>query len=100
MPGRRARLTAVFTHRRAAAEIGRAVWPTLPAMTTEDSLIEAILGHHPELVPLLESGSAEALAAALRRAVDADFAQGRTHLVDGWVLARTEAELCALAGLA
>jgi hypothetical protein len=100
VPGRSQRLTAIFADRRAAAELGLAVWPTLPAATTEDSLIEAILGRHAGLAELLAEGPPEALAAALRRAVDADFAAGRTHLVDGWVLARTEAELCALARLA
>ncbi len=100
MPGRSHRLTALFANRRAAAELGRAVWPTLPAATTEDSLIEAILERHAGLAELLAEGPPEALAAALRRAVAADFAAGRTHLVDGWVLARTEAELCALARLA
>ena len=100
MPGRSRRLTAIFTNRRAAAELGQAVWPTLPAATTEDSLIEAILERHAELAELLPEAPPEALAAALRRAVDADFAAGRTHLVDGWVLARTEAELCALARFA
>ena len=97
MPGRGRRLTALFANRHAAAELGHAVWPTLPAATTEDSLIEALLTRHGDLAELLDLGSPEALAAALRRAVAADFAAGRTHLVEGWVLARTEAELCALA---
>ena len=98
--GRSRRLTAIFANRHAAAELGLAVWPTLPAGTTEDSLIEAILERHAELADLLVEAPPEALADGLRRAVDADFRAGRTHLVEGWVLSRTEAELCALTRIA
>lgn len=37
---------------------------------------------------------------ALERAVREDFDRGRSVQVDGWVLSRTEAELCALTLLA
>jgi hypothetical protein len=57
------------------------------------------------LARLLFAGIAEARRPfagvdALRRAIGAhrerDFAAGDTVLVDGWILARTEARLCAL----
>jgi hypothetical protein len=35
-------------------------------------------------------------AAVLRRRVDADLANGRTVSLRGWVLSRTEADLCAV----
>jgi hypothetical protein len=43
--------------------------------------------------------SVPAARAALRRAVRDDMRGGRSVVVDGWVLALTEARLCALAGL-
>ncbi|WP_138473161.1 hypothetical protein [Poseidonocella sp. HB161398] len=64
---------------------------------------------------VLAAGQAEPDAAALRRslglaagqvpqagpdwagAIAADFTAGRVALVEGWVLSRTEAQLCALA---
>jgi len=97
---RRRRLTAIFANRQASRDLGRAVWRTLPAETTEESLIAALLDRNPEVADLIAGGAPDQLAAALRRAVEADFAHGRTHRVDGWVLSRTEAELCALARLA
>ena len=97
--GPRRRLTAIFANRQASRDLGRAVWPTLPAETTEESLIAALFDRNPEVADLIEGGAPDQLAAALRRAVEADFAQGRTHRVDGWVLSRAEAELCALARL-
>ena len=39
------------------------------------------------------------LQMAFQQAVQADFAQGRCVSVSGWVLARTEVEICALAAL-
>ena len=41
----------------------------------------------------------EALQLALQHAVRADFADGLCVSVDGWVLAKSEVELCALAAL-
>jgi len=41
----------------------------------------------------------EVLQHAFQKAVQADFAQGRCQSVSGWVLTRTEVELCALAAL-
>ena len=35
----------------------------------------------------------------LKRNIQSDFFEGRTHLVEGWVLAKTEACLCALLAL-
>lgn len=40
------------------------------------------------------------LLTALRRRIREDFAVGEVVMVDGWLLARTEAELCALSVLA
>ncbi len=41
----------------------------------------------------------EALRARLARRCGQDFRDGNTVIVDGWVLARTEARACALAAL-
>lgn len=37
-----------------------------------------------------------ALSKRLRVGVRADFAAGRTVILDGWILSRTEARVCAL----
>jgi uncharacterized membrane protein YhfC len=48
---------------------------------------------------LTEHGPIEVLQKAFQRAVTADFSESRCMSVSGWVLTRTEAELCALAAL-
>jgi hypothetical protein len=45
------------------------------------------------------SGDQDAIRATLAAATKADYAAGRTVTVEGWELARTQIELCALAYL-
>ena len=52
-----------------------------------------------DLAPAAQRDQAE-LDRALARRVRADFLERRTVKVDGWVLSRTEARLCALCRLA
>jgi hypothetical protein len=40
------------------------------------------------------------LCAEIKRRFAKDFADGRTVMLDGWVVSRTEARLCALLALA
>jgi hypothetical protein len=44
-------------------------------------------------------GDREARRSALRQQAMQDYAAGNVVLVDGWVLSRTEAQLCALVAL-
>jgi len=62
-----------------ARSIGRALRAAHPACTTADCRARAALAD----------------LAALPTATTADFATGATVTVDGWVLSRTEAWLCA-----
>jgi len=59
------------------------------------SQIIAALAHDPAL-EILRSGQSHSML--LRRAKQ-DFADGNIVLVDGWMLSRTEAHICALAAL-
>jgi hypothetical protein len=87
------RLVAVFREPESARVIGRAYLRQAPEEA--DSA---------RLVALIHPGDCSSLGdAELRRAViarqRADFGSGRTVLLDGWLLSRTEARLCALAAL-
>lgn len=90
------RLLAVFTHRASARRLGAKVLPTLNG-PSEAALVDALISRQPGLVAALEGGDDAAVARLLREAVAADFRHERTHVAGGWVLSRTEAELCALA---
>jgi len=83
-----------------AALIGAAVLPQL-AHPAPQALVQALvsrlsafLGH--DLHQVCDTGQ---LHLAFQEAVQADFAQGKCQSVSGWVLTRTEVELCALAAL-
>jgi hypothetical protein len=87
-------LVACFNHRESANVVGRACLAGLAEAADAESLAEAILGGW------RGADSGETLAAFVRRRLDADFAHGALVRVDGWMLAETEAQLCALAALA
>lgn len=83
-----------------AALVGAVVLPQL-AYPTPRSLVQALVSRLSEFLggdlhPACDTGQ---LQWAFQQAVQADFAQGRCVSVSGWVLARTEVELCALAAL-
>lgn len=88
------RLTGLFRSTDQMKRIGRAfLWQRAPA-PTRDALVDA-------LVP--PEGRAAALAAerwelrrTVRDAAEADFAAVRVVSIGGWMLAESEAELCAL----
>jgi hypothetical protein len=94
----RAGLGALLRHRASAERIGRRYLATLPAGTDESRLraMSPVLGqvlravqHRPEVA-----------ADLLRRSIDEDFRRGDTVIVNGWVLAATEARFCAVVALA
>jgi hypothetical protein len=92
------RLLAVFAHPASARRLGAKVLPTLGG-PSEAALVDALISRQPGLAAALEQGDDAAVARSLREAVAADFRHVRTHVAGGWVLSRTEAELCALAGV-
>ena len=61
---------------------------------------EAYLSGHPQEADATLLAGALAPGGDVRHQVRADFAAGRVVRVDGWLLALTEARLCALAALA
>jgi len=89
-PGTRAeRLLAVLGDREAAARIGRARLAAAP----DEGDLDLVL----RLLDVPEGVDAARVLEARRRA---DFRDGRTVRVEGWVLSRTETRLCVLAALA
>jgi hypothetical protein len=54
---------------------------------------------NPEWAMLLSGGSPRAIRRFMKKQCRVDFARDRVVLVDGWLLAVTEARLCALAAL-
>lgn len=83
-----------------AAMVGLAVLPQL-AHPTPQALVQALVSRISgffggDLHQACDTGQ---LHLAFQEAVKDDFAQGRCVSVSGWVLARTEVELCALAAL-
>jgi hypothetical protein len=83
-----------------ARSVGVAVWPDLGHPTAE-ALALALTSRLSLTggIDLNAFCTTEALQQALQQAVSADFAEGRCVTVGGWVLTRTEAELCAWAAL-
>ncbi len=60
---------------------------------TVESILEASRG---ALETIERSPNQQTAVTALVRAVRRDFQQGRSVQLEGWILSRTEAELCAL----
>lgn len=80
-----------------AAVLGRAYLKTVPNHR-DANYLAALLDELPEAAhgPAARGD----LRRALARCRVADFAAGRTVAVDGWILARSEARLCAAVALA
>jgi hypothetical protein len=92
-----ARLAALFSAPESAAILGRAYLAEAPAEADPDGLVARILPESSarELAAL----DGERLRALVAERQRGDFAAGRTFVLDGWVLSRTELRLCALAAL-
>lgn len=77
----------------AAREIGEAYVRQLGLDTSAESIRKASLG----ALEVIERASGQQNAIrALGLAVRRDFQQGRSVQLEGWIVSRTEAELCAL----
>lgn len=71
----------------------RAAWP-------EENSIHAMVNRLLDSrSPAARAAAGPALAGHLSRQIAADFAAGRTLILDGWVLALTEARQCALSSM-
>jgi hypothetical protein len=77
----------------AARAIGQAYLRTLEVEPTRATIVEHTEG---VLQILAAAGSQETALTQLASAVRSDFRLGRVVQLEGWVLSRTEVELCAL----
>ena len=96
----RADLAGVFGSQTASAiEIGRRYLDACAVKCDSDLLVDAWFSQVPGIRGGPETGAHDLIAFFRDRFVD-DFERGDTVTVDGWVLSRTEARLCALCALA
>ena len=94
---RRPLLEALLPHMAAARKVGERYLALAPTERCTRRLTAALFG-------ALDHPSAADALPHLRQIVETrrqqDFARGDTVILDGWLLARTEARLCALAAMA
>jgi hypothetical protein len=94
-----AQLSGVLRHQAAAGEVGRAYLRAHPSEADPERLVAGITGDWEQGPAELDRLGRDALRLRLREQIRTDFAQGRTVLVDGWVLAASEARLFGLSAL-
>ena len=95
------RLAALVPHPEAAARVGRAALAAGAVEPDVRGLLAGLRAVVPDLAGVLRVGSDDEVRAALDVARREDFAgraEGLTR-VEGWVVARTEARVCALVAL-
>jgi hypothetical protein len=90
---------ATLANGASAARLGAAYLRSAPAMADVAALVAAIRRDCPDLEAVAASTNRDQVLGAVREWVGRDFAQGAVVSVGGWVLARTEARLAALAAL-
>lgn len=84
-----------------ARAVGRAYLAAHPAEADRERLVRTLVAEPATARALLATRpDPAALGEALAQAIRGDFLARRMVKVDGWLLARTEARLCALACLA
>lgn len=70
----------------------------VPGESSPESLIEQLMvGSNGDLIP--ETADSLSLQKMMAEKVQADFENGETVVVRGWILSRTEARQCALFSL-
>ena len=94
------RLTSVFQRKRSARAVGEAYLRRAPEEADPVLLVNAICDRDRGLRQVLHHGDNGRLRAAINNRLRRDFAHGRTVMLDGWLLSRTEARLCALTAIA
>ena len=93
------RLVRAFSSPESAAELGRAYLATASRERSPALLVDRIAASLPAGYKVLRTADDGQLKSLLARRLKEDFAAGNTVTVDGWVISRTEARLCALAAL-
>ena len=87
-------LATLFKDPQAAAAVGRRYLALYPEEADAGRLAESLFDE-----ATASRATAEALRAALSRQRQRDFRDGKVVVVDGWLLARSEARACALSVL-
>lgn len=92
-------LVGLFAHRDSAARLGRRYLQAFPREGDRSWLVARILddGSAPAASPAMFAS--DELRRRIARRRREDFTQSETVQVEGWILSRTEARLCALAAL-
>ena len=93
------RLAAILAHEESARAVGREYLRTVPAEGSLELLTARVVERLPGGFRTVAAESDRRLRELLLRATTEDFRDLRTVEVQGWVLAQTEARLCALAAL-
>lgn len=84
----------LFTHHDSAIHLGQHYLTLFPQEANYDWLVNQTLPHEYAHI------QSQSLKQTLRMQRGKDFYEGNTVIIDGWVLSRTEARLCALLALA
>jgi hypothetical protein len=93
------RLASLLEHVDGARTVGREYLRQVPAEASPGVLAARVAERLPGGLATVDTASDGLLRELLLSAVAEDFRDLRTMELDGWVLARTEARLCALAAL-
>lgn len=83
----------LFTHHESAINLGKHYLTLFPAEANYDWLMRQTL-------PKSTHSDSKTLKHALKIQRQQDFYEGNTIMLEGWILSRTEARLCALLALA
>jgi hypothetical protein len=98
-PSTSERLAGFLTHEESARVVGREYLRAGPAEASRRILTARVAERLPGGLRAVDAASDARLRELLLHAVAEDFRALRTVEVRGWVLAQTEARLCALAAL-
>jgi hypothetical protein len=93
------RLVRVISHPERAAAVGAVALAGPLGPQRASTLVDAIAAGIPGGRARLERASRDELAAVVRQRIAADYAEVAVLVVDGWVVASTEARLHALAAV-
>jgi hypothetical protein len=93
------RLGTLFAHQESARAIGSRYLQAFPDEASGRSLVGRIARGLPGGEEAIRTSGDDDLRVLLARRSMQDFAEGRTVELDGWILARTEARLCALSSI-
>ena len=80
-----------------AARLGAAYMESTPAEATLSSILRGLFSDVPKLADMAAGNGEKELSRTLELAISADFERGDVVSIDGWIIARTEARLSALA---